>query len=314
MSLLEKLFGKNENAESFNQREEVKKAGVPGTVMLSDGEKKYFTEYDSGVSSELLAEYILNDPCLPELRKIIIGVWDQEIYDADPGKIFTMMINNQEKFQHIESLFIGDMEAEENEISWIKQGNYEELLRVFPNLKSLTIQGSDSLVLGKVNHLKLEELVIICGGLPISVVNEIKSANLPNLKKLILYSGDESYGYSCNISDFAELVKKERFPNLQYLGLVNSFEQDDLVRVIIESDLLPQLEIIDISCGCLTDKGGQLILNAADKLVNLKELNADYHYMSEDMMEKIKALPFKVSLNDAQEPYDDGEMWPMITE
>jgi predicted DNA-binding WGR domain protein len=287
------------------------------TEMLNSGEKKYYTEYDSGAGVSDIAKYILNDPDLPKLKSIIIGMWDEEIYDVDPDEIFTMIIKNKEKFQHIESLFVGDMESEENEISWIVQGTYDKLLESLPNLKSLTIQGSTGLVLGKINHPKLEELEIICGGLPASVVNDIKAAKLPALKKLVLYLGVDDYGYDCEVSDFADLAKKSLFPNLTHLGFTDSEEQDEMVRVILESDLLPQLEVIEISCGCLTDKGGQLILDAASKLGNLKKLDASFNYLSEGMMKSLKALPFEVDVSDSQgepDPDDEYSTYPMITE
>jgi hypothetical protein len=281
-------------------------------------EKKYFCEYDSGISIANLAETILNDPDLPKLKSIVIGMWNEDICDITPAEIFTMIENNKEKFQHIESLFIGDMDSEEIEISWIPQGNYENLLKALPSLKSLKIKGTEGLELGKLDHKCLEAFEIISGGLPVSAVNALKAANLPALKKLVLYSGDENYGYDCEMSDFADLAKKERFPNLIHLGFTNSVQQDELVEVILASDLLPQLTTIEISCGCLTDKGGQLILDAVDKLGNLKNLDASYHYMSDEMMEKLKALPFEVNVDDKQiaDPFDDDDtgMYPMFTE
>jgi hypothetical protein len=287
------------------------------TLMLGDDEKKYFCDYDSGVTVSYFAGYILNDPDLPRLKSIIVGMWDHEMYDTDVNVIFKMIADNKEKFSHIESLFIGDMDFEENEISWIKQGDYEELLKSLPNLKSLKIKGADGLTLGALDHRNLEELEIICGGLPVCVLNSLKAAKLPNLKKLILYSGDDNYGYDCEISDFADIAEKKLFPELKHLGLTDSEFQNDLVRVILESDILPQLETIDVSCGCLTDEGGQMILDAAGKLSAIKKLNASYHYMSEDMMKKLEALPFEVDVSDEQrEDEYEGEayMYPMITE
>jgi len=274
-------------------------------------EKKYYTEYDSGIKAAALAEQIINDPDLPNLKSIIIGMWDEEIYDVNPDGIFAAIVANKDKFQHIESLFVGDMEQEENEVSWIHQGNYEELLKALPNLKTLKIKGSEGLSLGKVDHKCLEELVIITGGLPASVVNQIKAAQLPNLKKLVLYAGVEDYGGDCNPSDFAALAKKDMFPKLKYLGFVNSDKQDELVQIILDSDILPQLETVGISFGCLTDKGGQLILDGAPKLSELKKLRANFHYMSKDMVAKLKALPFEVEVDD---PQNDEYMYPMITE
>ena len=285
---------------------------------MSNAEKKYFCEYDSGVEIEDLAEQILNDPDLPQLKSIIIGMWHEEVFDEPAMPIFEMIVKNKEKFQHIESFFVGDMEAEECEISWIQQCNYEDFLNALPNLKSLKIKGSTGLVLGKINHQNLESLEIMCGGLPLSVVDSLKTASLPNLKSLTLYLGEENYGYDCKVSDFANLTKKSLFPKLKTLGLLNATEQDEIVGVILESDILPQLENIDISCGCLTDKGGQLILDDASKLSHIKKLKIVYHYLSDEMVEKLESLPFEVEIDDQQEADEPDEYWtgmyPMITE
>ncbi|MCL2388280.1 MAG: STM4015 family protein [Defluviitaleaceae bacterium] len=286
-------------------------------------EKTYYCTWGDGTTVTKLAEEILNDPELPNVKSIVIGMWNHEIGDTPPDEILEMMVANKEKFQHVESLYVGAMSFEENEISWIVQGDYEDLLNALPNLKSLKIKGSNELDLGKIDHKNLEKLQIKTGGLPEYVMSSLKSANLPNLKKLILYLGVEDYGYDCKLLDFEALASKSLFPNLNVLGFVNGEEQDELVRIILESDLLPQLKTIRVSCGCLTDKGGQLILDAAaaGKLDNLQKLNAKYHYMSDEMMEKLKALPFKVKVGDQQEREegddDDDDytgMWPMITE
>ena len=276
--------------------------------------KKYNFDDDTEGKTDELAEKILNDKRLPELKYITIGAWG-ETYENSPQVIIDMMVNNKEKFSHVESLFFGDMDYEECEISWINQGNYEELLKALPNLKILKIKGSEGLSLGKnINHSSLEELQVICGGLPKSVVEEIKNATLPNLKKLILYMGVEGYGLTCTVEDMAALAKKEKFPKLKELGFTNSEEEDKLVEILLKSDILPQLEVLDVSCGCLTDKGGEMILNAKDRLSGLKKLTADYHYMSKEMVKKLKGLPFTVSVSDAQEAEDEDDMYPMFTE
>ena len=280
-------------------------------------EKKYFVSYDSNVSITSLAQQILTDPDLPQLKSIRVGMWDADIYGIDPQKIFDMIIENKEKFQHIEALYIGDMEQDENEVSWINQCCYEGLLAALPQLKSLTIKGSEGLSLGKVQHEKLEHLEIISGGLPREVVTALIDGHLPSLTSLILYMGVEDYGGTCEAADFEALANKDRFPKLKTLGFVNSEVQDELVQVILSSNLLPQLETIMVSYGSLTDKGGQLILDAAGSLSHIKHLNARYHYLSTEMMEKLKALPFEVDVEEQEFPDEfDGEiyLYPMITE
>ena len=228
------------------------------------------------------------------------------------------MIDNKEKFRHLESLFVGDIHQEECEISWINQyDKYGELLRVLPNLRILKIKGSEGLSLADLQgdppeHTSLEELQIVCGGLPGNIVTELKNAKLPNLKKLILYMGVEGYGLECSVKDLTALADKDLFPSLKTLGFVNSEEQDDIVEMLLSRDILPQLEELDISCGCLTDRGGQMILDAKDRLSGLKKINADYHYMSQGMMKKLKALPFEVIVTHQQENND--YMSPVFTE
>ena len=275
--------------------------------------KKYAFSYESEEQGAgAMAAKILNDKRLPELKYITVGFWG-EAYEEGPGEILDMIVNNKEKFQHIESLFVGDMDFEECEISWIIQGNYEALFGALPSLKILKIKGAEGLELGRVEHENLEELQIICGGLPKGVIDSLKNARLPNLKKIVLYMGVDDYGGDCTVSDFAELAKKDKFPSLKYLGFVDSEQQDELVEAILNSDILPQLEVVDISFGCLTDKGGQMILDAKEKLLHLKALNAEYHYMTKDMMKQLKALPFDVNVGNAQDP-DDEYIFPMITE
>lgn len=278
-------------------------------------EKIYHCESGSDLTAEDMADLILNDPELPQLRSIIIGMWyDNCLGGENINPILEMMVNNKERFQQLEALFVGDIGYEDNEISWIEQGNYEQLLKALPHLKSLTIKGSIGLSFGKIDHDALEALEIICGGLPKEVVEGLKTARLPNLKKLVLYCGVEDYGYDCKLTDFAAIAKKSLFPNLVHLGFNDSSEQDELVRIMLESDLLPQLEVMEISCGCLTDRGGQMILDAVPRMGAIKKIMAGYHYLSEAMMEKWQQLPFTVDVSDAQGTDDDDDMYPMITE
>ena len=274
--------------------------------------KKYYFDYDEGDAEEL-AEKILSDKRLPQLKYITIGAWG-ECFDSTPQVIIDMIVKNKEKFAHIESLFIGDMDYEECEVSWIMQGNYGELFKALPNLKILKIKGSQGLALGEnIEHNSLKEFQIICGGLCGEILKELKAAKLPNLEKLLLYIGVEDYGMDFDISELKELAKKDRFPNLTYLGFVDSEQQNKIVEIILESDILPQLKVVDLSFGTLTDEGAQKLLDQQDKIAHLEKIIIEYHFLSKDMVKKLKALSVDIVLKDAQEP-DDDYMFPMLTE
>ena len=281
--------------------------------------KKYqydYDDYDEGKGPATMVEEILADPEFPQVTQLIIGSWGSACED-DCQEILDGIRANKDKFAHVESLFVGDMDYEECEVSWILQGNYSDFWEAMPQLKELTIKGSMDLVLGDIVHQNLEALTIICGGLPVSVIQSIKKAKLPGLKKLVLYIGIENYGFDGNKDTIKTLLEESDFPKLEYLGIEDSEIQDELVQVVLESKYMKQLHTLDLANGTLTDKGGELLLGKLPSYPNIKVLDVHYHYMSEEMEEKLKALPIEVDTSESNEPEEyRGEIWmnAMLTE
>lgn len=284
--------------------------------------EKFFYDYDDYESGEkdalTLAQEVLADSDLPDLDELVIGCWG-ESYDNSVQSLLDEFTANADKLRHLKSLFIGDMDYEECEVSWIEQGNYETLLAALPGLEKLTIKGSVGLSLGKVRHAALQEIEIICGGLPKNVLHELAAAELPALTKLNLYLGVEEYGFDGGIEDVKALLRSPLMRQLTYLGLGDSEWQDEVVEAVLEVLPLLRLEVLDFSNGTLTDQGGQLLLDAKDKLKNLKKIDLTYHFLSDEMMERLKATGLPFVLDDPQETdidEDDGYIYrfPMLTE
>ena len=280
----------------------------------------YFYEYeeyeDGSKNASTMVADILADPELPSLTELVIGCWG-DAWDESCQPIIDGLVEHAGQFSHVESLFIGDMGFEECEVSWIMQGDYSRLWDALPNLKALTIKGSMDLTLGEIRHEKLESLEIICGGLSKDVIQSIQSAYLPSLKKLLLYIGVENYGFDGDANTIRELLAQADFPKLEYLGIVDSEIQDDLTAVVLESKFMGQIHTLDLSCGTLTDKGGQLLLEKIPDFPNIQFLDLHYHYLSDEMMEKLQKLPIKVDVSDQNEPESyHGEIWmnAMLTE
>jgi len=282
--------------------------------------KKFMYSYDEyeeqGKGAETLVEDILADPDFPALRELVIGDWGNSWEDGCQ-KILDGIVEQAERFSHIESLFIGDMDYEECEVSWIIQGDYSRLWAAMPQLKELTIKGSTDLELGEICHEGLESLTIICGGLSRSVLNSIQDAKLPGLKKLLLYIGVEAYGFDGDENTVKELLEKADFPKLTYLGIEDSEIQDELAQVVLESKFMGQIETLDLANGTLTDKGGELLLKELPKWPNVKKLDVHYHYMSDEMAGKLEALPLEVDASEGNEDERyNGEIYrnAMLTE
>ena len=288
--------------------------------MAAEKTKTYtigYEDYDSGEkSAENLVADILADPEFPALTELVIGDWGGA-WEDDCQAVLDGIVEHAEQFSHIQRLFVGDMDYEECEVSWIMQGDYSKLWAALPDLKSLTIKGSTELRLGEVCHEGLEELTIICGGLGSDVIRSVQNAKLPNLKKLLLYIGIEDYGFDGNADTIKELLEKADFPNLSYLGITDSEIQDELVRVVLDSKFMGQIETLDLSLGTLTDQGGALLLEALPKWPNVKKLDVHYHYLSDDMAKKLCSLPITVDVSEAEEPdVYDGTVYmnAMLTE
>lgn len=275
-----------------------------------------YDDYEDGKNAETMVEEILSDPEFAELQELIIGGWGGE-YEDDCQAILDAVAEKPDKFSHITKLFIGDMDYEVCEVSWIMQGDYSRLWKAMPQLKELTIKGSMELRLGSIEHENLESLTIICGGLGTDVIKEIEQAKLPNLKKLLLYIGVENYGFDGNADTIAQLLANSDFPKLRYLGITDSEIQDELTAVVLESKYIGQITTLDLSNGTLTDKGGELLLNKLPALPNIKKLDVHYHFLSDEVMKRIEALPIETDVSEQEKAERwKGELWltAMLTE
>lgn len=275
-----------------------------------------YDEYEDGKCSKTMISDILADEEFAGLEEVVIGSWGDS-WEGSAQEMLDAIVENKEKFSHIKSLFVGDMDYEECEVSWIIQGNYEKLFAAMPQLEKLTIKGSTDLELGSIAHDKLESLEIICGGLPSSVIKSIQDAKLPALKSLNLYLGEENYGFDGNIDDIKELLENSDFPKLEHLGLCDSEIQDEVTEAVLDSKYIKQVSSLALSMGTLTDKGGQLLLDKIPSYDNIKKLDLHYHFLSDKMMKNLEALSIEVDVDEQNEAEEyDGEIYyyPMLTE
>lgn len=271
-----------------------------------------YEEYDNGKGPETMIEEILAHEAFPELDELVIGDWGAWERSCQP--IIDGIIENKEKFSHLQKVFIGNMDMEACEVSWILQGNYSKLWAAMPQLKELTIKGSNELVLGEICHEELEALTIICGGLPVSVIQSIQNAKLPKLKKLLLFIGVERYGFDGDENTIKELLTQAQFPELTYLGITNSEIQDELTEVVLGSKFMEQITTLDLSNGTLTDKSGALLLEKIPQYPNIRKLDIHYNYLSVNMAKKLEALPIEVDASEIEQSWGDDGRIALLTE
>ncbi len=263
-----------------------------------------YDDYSSGKKMEDLIHAFARIPVIAECQELIIGAWDFESSKRAEVLVQTL-VELKDAFKNLKAFFIGDITAEEQEISWIRQSDLSPLFAAFPNLEFFQARGGDGLSLSELKHKNLKTLVIQTGGLPPNVVQDIANADLPNLEKLELWLGDDNYGFESSIEDFDAIINGGKFPKLTYLGLKNSNIQDEIAITVAKSPLLKQLHTLDLSMGILSDTGAQALLDSPN-IKNLVFLNLDHHFMTDDMMAKMGDLGIAVSMED-QGNYDDED-------
>jgi hypothetical protein len=251
---------------------------------------------------ELFNEF-LEDPRVGEVTAIVIGYWSQDM-DQDPGYIVEWLCSIREKLPKLTAIFLGDITHEQSEISWITQTDLSALFIAYPALEHFRVRGSNSLRLGHVQHEQLKSLAIESGGLDRTIVQDILASHLPHLDHLELWLGAEGYGANTQVIDFEPLFNGSLFPKLRYLGLRDSEIANELVIALVRSPLIERIRVLDLSMGTLDDTGA-LALLTCPAVSKLEKLDIHYHFCSDEMVERLKALPIEVDASEQQDPNDD---------
>lgn len=254
--------------------------------------------------TELFAR-LTQDPHVGDLAALVIGTWSSE-WNGTVEEVVAMLAGAANRLPRLTSLFIGDITFDENEISWIRQGDISPIFAAFPRLEELGVRGGNGLTLGVPSHPHLKKLVIETGGLGIDVVREVIQADFPALEHLELWLGSDGYGWDGTVEDLAPIFAGNRWPNLTYLGLRNSEIADEIAEALATAPILNRIQILDLSLGALGDAGAQALLDSGH-LTGLKKLDVHHHFLSEEMVEQLGELGIEVDADDPQEEDEDGD-------
>ncbi|MGW4836564.1 STM4015 family protein [Streptomyces globisporus] len=241
------------------------------------------------------------------VRALIIGQWG-EAYEEHSSVPIGLVIAAADRLTSLEAVFIGDLEAEEAEITWIQQSDVTALLAAFPALTELGVRGGSDLVFPPTKHERLRSLTIQAGGLPVEVVRGVLDSELPALERLDLWLGVSAYEGNTDVSDLAPLLSATRFPRLHHLGVRNSEIQNEIAAAIASAPVVAQLRVLDLSNGTLGDEGAAALLEG-QPLTHLEVLDLHHHFLSEAMAERVRSAlephRVRVDLSEKCEPWGD---------
>ncbi|MER5222570.1 STM4015 family protein [Streptomyces flaveus] len=240
------------------------------------------------------------------VRAIVVGQWD-EPYENDSSGIVQRLVDARDRLTSLRAVFIGDLEMEEAEISWIEQSDVTPVLDAYPLLEEFGIRGGTGLRFPAVRHKHLRRLRFEAGGLPGEVVRGVAASELPALEYLDMWLGVEGYGGDATVADLAPLLAGGRFPALRHLGLRNSEIQDEIAAAVAGAPVVAQLKSLDLSLGVLTDEGVTALLGG-QPLTHLTRLDLHHNFVTEPVTQRIRAAlePSGVEV-DLSEPGDSWE-------
>lgn len=240
------------------------------------------------------------------VRAIVVGQWG-EACDNDSGGIVQRLVDARDRLTGLQAVFIGDLEMEEAEISWIEQSDVTPVLEAYPLLEEFGVRGGTGLRFPAIRHKHLRTLCFEAGGLPGEVVRGVAASDLPALEYLEMWLGVEEYGGDATVSDLEPILAGGQFPALHHLGLRNSEIQDEIAAAVAAAPVVAQLKSLDLSLGVLTDEGVTALLGG-QPLAHLAWLDLHHNFVTEPVAGRIRGAlePSGVEV-DLSEPGDSWE-------
>jgi hypothetical protein len=264
-------------------------------------------DWDAEIDFPTLFSKFIEPAASAQTPAIIIGQYHGDDPSQTSDEVIQLLVSAQSRLVNLKGIFLADLVSEENEISWIQQGDVSPLLTAYGGLEHLRIRGSEGLTLGgRPNHEHLKSLTIETGGLPPRLLQEVACGHLPALEHLELWLGTSSYGGDASITDLEPILGGTLFSTLRHLGLRDSEIVDQIAVALKTAPILLRLDSLDLSLGILSDEGGQALLDNPN-LKRLKQLDLHHHYLSQEMIKALKRAVPGVNLDDPQDSDTDPD-------
>jgi predicted DNA-binding WGR domain protein len=261
---------------------------------------------------------ILKHPAGRLVRELELGLPPNDDVDWSYDSILPALTGNGV----LPLLRVLDMTADAefmDQDSWRAIGDLSKLWAVIPQIREIRLKGSgnddESTELGTVVAPHLEKFVHISSGLAKDVPIQLGKATLPELRHLELYLGGEDYGNTCKLKSFAGIFEGKGLPRLEYLGIVNSEWERDLIAALAKAPIVKRLKTLDLTKGTMWREAAQALLEYASAFRHLELLDVSDNYFDTQMCAAIKkAIPCaNVADQKTLDDPDDDEPYRYVT-
>lgn len=272
-----------------------------------------YEEAEAGIRWADKFDQFLGDPKSHQVEGIVVGTWNMgESVDQDSSLVVAALVKAASQLPNLKAIFLGDIISEECEISWLQQSDLSAIFGAYPQLEHFCVRGASNLHFGLLKHNQLKTLIVQSGGLGADVINEILTAELPQLTHLELWLGEDNYGGNATINDLHPLLSGNLFPHLNYLGLRDSEIADDIAKAVANAPVLNKIKILDLSMGTLSDEGAEALLSSP-LISKLEKLDIHYHFCSEMVVQRFSHLGIHVDTSEPQkEQTYNNDSWRYV--
>jgi hypothetical protein len=150
----------------------------------------------------------------------------------------------------------------------------EPIYTAMPNLRALSIRVGH-LTLGEITLPHLERFELATGSLVGRAAKAIASARWPSLRSLAIQVGAWRRGGTAKLKDLRPIFHGARLPRLTHLAVTNHELSDDLVEMLGTSQLLAQLEVLDLRNATLSDAGAAILYRHQHAYAHLRTIRLD---------------------------------------
>ena len=217
----------------------------------------------------------------------------------------TWIRSNSEKIKHVKSVY-WMYSSPDHQLRDIKDGDVSAILSSMPLLNFWKSKGVHEVPFSPtLKHYHLRSLVLVSVGLGDGLLESLFKTYLPKLMHLELFLGCDEQGMDFSPEFLCQnlLSKNENglFPSLDYLGLRNYEEVDEIIQPLFESAIGRRVRIIDLSLGMFSNCGATTVLEMwkKEELPLLEVLSLQFCYISKKNRALLLQLPISIDTEPA---------------
>lgn len=170
-----------------------------------------------------------------------------------------------------------------------------------PNLRSLHVSGGQ-VTLGEIVLPRLETFEVITNALPARAAKSIARARWPSLHTLAIQIGAKRRGGVAPLGDLQPIFDGAGLPRLHTLRITNCELGDELVERLATSAVLPQLAVLDLRRGTISDDGARRMFQHQLAFAHLSEILLDDNFVTrEGRILLADATPLRIQFGNQRE-------------